>query len=608
MKNNLKNINTGLFLFFALLFYNTNVWANVTNQVSDSNTVSHNSIVLQNDVLQLEINTTGGAPSKVTLKEYQTFSKQPLALFQNDDNIFNIILPVSNINAINTSALSFQPVTKTDTSVTLSAKIETGSINFSYVLHKGSYMVDYYITTQNLNQVVTSNKNTKLVWECKIPTKEKNADYDCRYSDILYKKHKSSSVDNIASISDILTFTHDYKKEVKKPIHWVAYKDHFFSTILIAEDGQPMSSGKFESYRLTKHSSDAYVDHYKANIELAFDASQNQTSKYKYYFGPNRYKELCSYDIKGNNPLHLDKIISTWSVARWISKNLYIPFCNFVYNKTGNIICVLFSFIIILTLLSSCISFSTKTEQCKRKILSSYVNEAVKGVESELERKHITMNIYRSAGFKPSAMKSCLISILYLCLCISFYPLLTSYFELRGKQLFWIDDLSTYDSIYDLGFEITLYGSHVSLLALLMAAIPTIKFIYNLIQIRIYSKSISEKIGFNRKLSVLIAKTFPVIFFFNWINSAVGFIILSTQLISEINGWLINRYVENKEETYKKQFEENRTKNLYNSSQYMSDIIQKMYRGTQNNNITKTGSEHKNENTDKRNKNKRKKH
>lgn len=436
---------------------------------------NNSNVVLKNDLMTVEISTKGGIPSKVTLNNYQTYDKQPLVLFQNDENKFNIEMPASNGKIINTDELYFTPTAQTDSSVTLKVNAGDGMLDFTYVLHKGSYLVDYNITTYNLKGTLTSNKTTRLKWESVISKKEKSATFESRYAELSYKYHGSSSVDNLSAMGSDDEFVED-------PIHWVAFKDQYFSSVLIA-DSKPMANAKLNSENMADNKDAKYVQHYNADIQLGFDVTDNQTNKFHYFFGPNKYKLLSSYDdnLSGDEQMKLKKLVPLgWFLFRIVNQFVVIPLFNFLENFISNYGLLIFLLTLIIKLILLPLTYKSYLSTAKMRVLKPEIDRLTKDIPAEntMERQQVTMQVYSKAGASP--MGGCLPMLLSMPILIAMFTFFPTAIELRGKSFLWADDLSAYDSILDFGFNIPFYGDHVSLFCLLMTVVNIVYTKFNM--------------------------------------------------------------------------------------------------------------------------------
>lgn len=431
--------------------------------------------VLENELVKVEIPNKGGVPSKVTLKNYTTYEKQPLVLFDESNQRFNIELP-ANVGIINTEDLYFTPSNVTATSITFTANAGGGSIVFDYKLPANSYMLNFDIITNNLKQSLRSNSTTRLLWSAKIPRKEKSSTFENRYAELGYKFFGENTVDNLSA-------TGEAEEEVTN-LHWVAFKDQYFSSVLIADGGDRIAKAKLHSkeYNNNDHRA-AFIKDYSADVELGFDATANQVSKYRFYYGPNKYNLLCSYDdnAKGDEVLKLNKLIPLgWALFRWVNQLIVIPLFNMLENFISNYGLLIFVLTVIIKLILFPFSYKSYLSTAKMRVLKPEIERQQAEIPEEktMDRQQVPMKVYQKAGVNP--MGGCLPMLLSMPILIAMFTFFPTAIELRGHSFLWADDLSAYDSILDLGFSIPFYGDHVSLFCLLMTVVNVIYTKFNM--------------------------------------------------------------------------------------------------------------------------------
>ncbi len=433
-------------------------------------------VVLENNLVKVVIPTKGGVPSNVTLKQYTTYEKQPLVLFDSKTQRFNVELPAAN-GVLNTEDLFFTPSNVTPSSVTMTARAGDGFISFDYKLPADSYMLNFDITTNNLKSSLRSNETTRLLWNAKIARKEKSSTFESRYAELGYKFFGENSVDNLSATGN--------DEETVSNLHWVAFKDQYFSTVLIADGGGRIAKANLKSVDETngdQHRAD-FIKSYSADVELGFNATENQVSKFRFFYGPNKYKLLCSYDDenKGDEVLKLNKLIPLgWAIFRWVNQLIVIPLFNMLENFISNYGLLIFVLTVIIKLILFPFSYKSYVSTAKMRVLKPEIERRQSEIPAEntMERQQVSMQVYQKAGVSP--MGGCLPMLLSMPILIAMFTFFPTAIELRGHSFLWADDLSAYDSILDFGFNIPFYGDHVSLFCLLMTVVNVIYTKFNM--------------------------------------------------------------------------------------------------------------------------------
>lgn len=414
---------------------------------------------IENDFVLLKIANKGGYIVEATLKNFEKFKKnsgQLVSLIKDNNADLNVQLQTSDNRVLNTKDLYFEPtLTKVGADQILSMKLKSGAnefLEYKYILKPNDYMVGFDIRSQGLNKVLNTAKPMDLQWNMKTFRTEKSIAYENRYTLLNYEygDEKFSNVNDGAN-----------KEESLEKVKFVAYKQHFFSTILLTDT--PFAKAVLKSNKLAvdEKVDTIFVKQFNANMPLAFTNGELDY-KMNWYFGPSDYQTLKSYDK------HLEKIIPLgWGIFGWINKFIFIPLFGFLSGKISYGIAIII-FTIIIKIAMSPITYKSFLSQAKMKVLRPDITElGEKYKKDPMKKQQETMKLYSKAGVNP--MAGCipaLIQIPFMYASFQFFP---SAFELRQKGFLWADDLSSFDSVYKLPFHIPLYGDHISLFPILAA-------------------------------------------------------------------------------------------------------------------------------------------
>lgn len=409
-------------------------------------------ITLENNKIRLQLSTKGGRIKSAQLKDYKTWDGKPVELLSSDSSVFNLSFSSGN-RIINTSDLYFQA--DTTKGVVLRASAGQGRyLEFSYGLTNDSYLVDFDIRTVGLQDVISTNATyINLDWRDQMKRQEKSIESE-RIVSTVYFRYTDEDV-------DYLSETSDEKKSLKTKVKWISFKQHFFNTTLIADQG-------FESpvvETVTDAGSTSNVKTASASIALPYQHQQDQTYGMRFYIGPNHYQTLKSIDDLG-----LEKLIPLgWGIFGWVNKFLVIPTFNYLNSFSLNFGIIILILTIIVRVVLLPLTFGSFRSQAKIKVLQPELTELnEKFGDDPMKKQQEMMNLYRRAGVNP--LGGCIPGLLQLPILIAMFRFFPSSIELRQQQFLWAHDLSTYDSILDLPFKIPFYGDHVSLFTLLMTA------------------------------------------------------------------------------------------------------------------------------------------
>ncbi len=471
-------------------------------------------IEVKTEKLNLTFSTKGGQVNIAELAEYQRYDSLPLQLYAGDEASLGYTLLTSNNRIIDTKQLYFTPTVVEHDSVyivTMSAKLDSvGSFDFIYTIPTNDYMVRMEIRATNIASYLAPNLNSlDMQWESLIRQNEKGRKFESRYATLNYKY-----------LSDDMEKLSESKNDAKSltgKVNWVAFKDHFFSTVMIADDS--FTSTKVESELMPEDS--PYIKYNKMSAVVSFDPTGAVPTVMHTYYGPNQYKVLRSYDREGvvsEEKLKLQKIIPLgWSLFRWITTGAIIPMFNFFGRFISNygIIILLMTLVIKLVILP--FTYTSYMSTAKMRVLKPQIDEinAKFPADKAMERQQATMALYNRVGVSP--MSGCLPMLFQMPILFAMFSFFPTAFELRGQGFLWADDLSSYDAIISWDAYIPLitpfFGNHISLFCLLMTVT---NIIYT--KINMASQAGNEQMAAMKWMMYLM----PVMFMFMFNNYASG--------------------------------------------------------------------------------------
>ena len=415
---------------------------------------SDEDIVIENDVLKLSISPKGGRIVSAILKDYQTTDSLPLNLVDRDSSVFNITFFSEGNRIINTQDLYFKSVDKSNRSVAMRMMASNGGyLEYVYQLNDGDYMMDFNVNTVGLEKIIPSNRNDlELKWSINLPSTEKSIENERMYSTV-YFKYLNDEV-------DYLSETKDDEESLEGKAQWIGLKHQFFSSVLINNDGfEKPTSVK----TTTKESSTNFVKNLELETQFAYNHNSRESIPLKLYLGPNHYETLSAYNID------LERMIPLgWGIFRWVNKYAVIPIFNWLDNSITNygIIILIMTFIIKMALAP--FTLKAYKSQAKMKVLKPEIDKITEKHKDKdpMKAQQATMALYKKAGVNP--LGGCVPMLLQMPILFALFRFFPASIELRQKSFLWATDLSTYDSVLDLPFEIPFYGDHVSLFTLLM--------------------------------------------------------------------------------------------------------------------------------------------
>ncbi len=422
---------------------------------------------IENDLMVMKISARGGKAYSVMLKEYSTHDGRPVVLFDGDSTVFGFNFFTTDNKAIRTDELYFTPVDYTGpvmatggpASLTMRLEAEGGaSIEYVYTLQPGDYMVNFDTRFNSLSSVIPANATSLAIdWKMYVPQQEKGRQNEDMYTGLKYKVYQEDVVDlggaRQRQKKSVLT-------ENLMKTDWIAYKDQFFSSVLIAD-------GFFLNATVSSASVDPtskYLRLFESEIGVPITPGGNSELNMRFYFGPNSFTTMKKYDMQLEELVFLGR-----NIIRWINQFVIIPIFNFLDNFINNYGIIILILTLIIKLALFPLTHRSFISQAKMRVMKPMVDELAKKYpkqEDAMKKQQATMDLYKKAGVSP--MGGCLPMLLQMPILFAMFRFFPTSIELRQESFLWAKDLSTYDSILNLPFTIPMYGDHVSLFTLLM--------------------------------------------------------------------------------------------------------------------------------------------
>ena len=441
-------------------------------------------VELRNALLSVKLSTKGAAPVEATLAKYQDQAKKPVQLFRKGDARLNLPLRTLSNTIVNTADASFELVSHSDSSAVLRMRIDSAAyLDYIYTLAKDDYRLSLRLAGKDLHHLLPANMTMQeLEWSQRMPQQEQSWKFEGQYSGIYYHFPKGD-VERLETSSE-------EQQEVQQRLQWVAFKDKYFSSVLIQQQGG------LEGTQLTLQAEaegSGYVRRAQLQSSIPFSLrSAEPTAPLTFFFGPNDYELLKGYDagaVEGEE-LQLDHLVYLGiSLFRWINQYMIIPLVTFLSRYLSNWGLIIFLMTLAIKLLLWPFTNKSYLSQAKMRVLRPQIeaiNAKYPGKEQEamMKRQTETMNLYRSAGASP--MSGCLPMLLQMPFLIALYMYFPTSILLRGEGFLWADDLSTYDAIVSWNANIPIIssflGNHLSLFCLLMTVTNVVYTRYTMTQ------------------------------------------------------------------------------------------------------------------------------
>ncbi|MDE7116817.1 MAG: membrane protein insertase YidC [Muribaculaceae bacterium] len=436
---------------------------------------SDSKVLLENDVLKLELSAKSGSITRAELKKYDTeYSsdetekrKEKVVIFEGDRNRFNFQLPLPQ--PVETADLCFTPRQLNDSTVLMALDMGDGAYwGMEYTLPKGeSYVVRLRIVQNAMADIVQSNaRNLGLDWQQDLHRQEKGRMFEERNSGIYYK-FAGGSVEHLSE-------SKNDREERQSKVRWIAFKNQFFSTVMIAD--RPFNTADFSSEVIKGQ--DYLKSMTAAAVVNDYDWNSGNPVNFHLFIGPNLYPLLSHLDkeVEAGEDLKMTKLIPLgWSLFRWINTGVIIPVFTFLGKFISNYGIIILLLTIFIKLVLFPLTYKSYKSQAKMRVLApdiKAINDKYPGAENAMIRQQKTMALYSKAGASP--MSGCLPMLLQMPILFAMFSFFPSCIELRGQSFLWAHDLSAPDAIIswsgNIPFITEYFGNHISLFCLLMTA------------------------------------------------------------------------------------------------------------------------------------------
>lgn len=460
-------------------------------------------VVLENEQVRLTLSSKGGRVVRAELKQYKSYGDtvNDLSLFRGQESSIDMVF-AGKRGPIHSAEQDFDIIRVDSNTVIMRMQSEReGSyIDLSYTLPENEYMTTLTIRAHQMDSILDTNiKDIDLAWMQRIPQHEHGRDFENRYAQLQYR-----TVGN-----DIEKLNEREYSAIRESgrIRWIAYKDQFFSTVMIAEGG--FNSSMLKSTPLRKET--RYIKEYSTKATIDFDPMGTDATVLHVYYGPNHYKTLKAYNQTLDNPELEELVPLGWSLISWVNYLIVIPLFD-LFNGWG------LSIGLVILLLTLCIKlivlpfvYKSYRSTAKMRVLRPQLeelNQRYPKPEQMQEKQMATMNLYNRAGVSP--MSGCLPMLLQMPILMAVFWFFPTAIELRGKGFLWADDLSTYDDIIHWSYNLPLIGDHLSLFCVLFTVVNIAYTYINMQQ----QATASDP---NMKMMKYMMYAMPLMFFF-WFN------------------------------------------------------------------------------------------
>lgn len=492
----------------------------------------------------------GGVIKKVVLKSYKTFEQKPLVLFEDNGSDFNFTFisndsktPIQTEQLYFSSNIVSQKIIGTQL-IDVVYKIDLGNgkvYEHKYTIHGQDYTLDFSINAVNFSDIIPANQPITLNWTQNLPSQEGGLD-DQRYNSSLNYYNNQQEEDNLSR---------DKIKTLESPLQWVAYKQKFFNTSLIANKDLFKSGAKIEVKTPTENQN--IVKTFTTQLEIPFNNSNAFNFPMRMYMGPNKYNELKQLNVG------LEEIIPLgWSILGLINKYFISPIFKVLERFISNYGIIILILSLVIKLITFPFTYKSTISMAKMRVLKPEIDELKKKYPNQTEFGQKQMELYSQTGVSPFG--GCLPMLLQMPILIAMYRFIPSSIELRQQSFLWAKDLSSFDSILSWSHNIpivsSLFGNHISLFTILMA-------ISSIAVTKLTSQS-QPTSGGNDMMAQqmkIMQYVMPIMlmFMFNKQPAALTYYYLLFNVLTIGQNWLIQKFFINEEQIHL-QIQENKKK------------------------------------------------
>ncbi len=484
-------------------------------------------VTVENKVFKITFSNKGGQPQKIDLKDFKTFDGKPLILQDGSFNNISYAINTGNNQTAQTSDLLFTPLpvqTESDGSKVIGFTLQTNngeSIEHQYVIKPDDYMIAFNIKLNGANKLLTQN-TLNLLWQAKATKMEKDIEWETQQSHISFVENGDYDFEHVVKGKD------DDKKFVR-PVDWLALNQQFFAAAIVAKN--KFSSGEV-TWQSPNDTSLHIIAKATANLKLNVPAGNDAVVPLELFYGPSDYKILKSYGNQMYNMVPLGSGILAF--VKYINRGFIMPVFNFLSSKIASYGLVIALLTIIIRLLISPLTYQSYLSGAKMKLLKPELEVLKTKFKDDKQAFGMEqMKLYKSAGVNP--LGGCIPALFQVPIFFALYDFFNSNIALRHQSFLWAKDLSTYDSIYHLPFNIPFYGDHVSLFTITAAITSMLISVYGMSNMQDNSNPVMKYLPF----------IFPVILIgvFNRMPAALTWYYTVSNTITLLIQLVIQKYI-----------------------------------------------------------------
>ncbi|HIW52118.1 MAG TPA: membrane protein insertase YidC [Candidatus Alistipes excrementipullorum] len=503
-------------------------------------------VTVENEFLKLDFSTRGGQIINAELKEYTKYApkgerNERVRLFDPATARFDMSFYVKNGTnnvKVNTSEYDFEvlPLEANDSLQRLTMRLpvaEGAYFTYVYTVHNGTdperdYLVDLDVHLENMAPVMSKQSSLGIMWSNTSYQNERGFQNENTYTTVAYRLPKESS------ISDIGMSEEGREEEVSSSVNWVAFKQQFFSSVLIARSNFTYADMSFDTCK----PGSGYIKDFMAEMSVPYNA-ETDGYNFAFYLGPNKYAILKNITDENGDKIALERLIPLgWGIFGWVNRWVTIPVFDFLRQYISSFGIIILILAILVKLVISPLTYKSYLSSAKMRVIKpemDALNAKYPNPDDAMKKQQAMMDLYKKAGINP--LGGCLPMLIQMPIIIALFRFFPASIELREQPFLWSDDLSSYDSVLNLPFNIPFYGDHVSLFALLMAGML---FFFSYVNYKQTASGQPQMVGM--KFMMVYLMPLITLFWFNNYSSGLCFYYFLTTALSLVQTYAI-RYM-----------------------------------------------------------------
>ncbi len=492
-------------------------------------------VVLKNEKVELTLSTKGGIVKKAVLKDFKNHEgKTELTLFDEQDQTLKYMLAAKETNIVTTD-LFFTPSNKTDSTVTMTADAGNGrQLVMDYRLGP-DYMLHMQMKAVGMAGMFAPNyTQMDIEWADKAHQQERGFNFENQRSSLTYH-FSDGGTDYLNEQKEAVD------KVVEESIDWVAFKNQYFSAVMIAKDNFAENSLMTS---LPQKKETHYLKQYGAKLKTAFDPTGQKPSEFEFYYGPNDFRLLQKVEKQSNfgKDLQMERLVYLgWPLIRIINRWFTIYVFDWLTKFGLNMGIVLILITLLLKALTYPLVKKSYMSSAKMRVLKPKLDEATKQYdkpEDQMQKQQAMMQMYSQYGVSP--LGGCLPMLIQAPIWIAMFNYVPNAIQLRGESFLWMKDLSTYDPIIQWSKDIWLIGDHLSLTCILFCVANVL---YSWMTMRQQKDQMVGQQADQLKMMQWMMYLMPVMFFFmfNEYSSGLNFYYFISLFFSAAIMWTLRK-------------------------------------------------------------------